>query len=348
MRVCAARLQGLSAGSQGSRRAWHSSRLLCSGFDGLDATASLSTEAQLTEMLQSVKKGRLDLALSLAGPLAAALDVSETAQQFLARECSERAWRSHEDGRESRERGIALAVSGATFDIPGRLKVRPAHLAEGFWLRDVSDQHHRADTISKLARCSLALRGLESADAAEALQQRCRVARSSASEEEASTAETAVRDLLLVGRSAVVKLQTSRSAAVLQSFVAREFAEGSPGTVASCPALLNLLLRAGHQFTDSLGELEPAQTLQEPVRGPAVLALRLWADRRQLAAARQMTTISEIISEACSGGLLPDPKDGLDLLNVAETFFQGDCPLKERRQALSVFRRTAERLREQG
>lgn len=296
------------------------------------------------ELIAAVKKGRIDRALALAKPLAAARSPPEEPRVLAARECSDEAARLWREGLDARERAVALSVSGGTFAIPGRGRVKADHLEKGFWLREVSDWHDGAEAVSRLARASLALRGLDPgcAEAVEELQARCGGGEAPAQLD----ATAAARDLELLGLAAPVKLITSRSRAVLQVFVGRELAE-DPSAMARCPALMALLAKAGRYFDAELDDRPPPGPLG--AAGPAGVypcpPLRRWAEARRLAAERQMRFIAEIASEAAVS-LLQDPSDGLALMEVAALFFKAECALGERRAALKVFAATRERLEE--
>ncbi|CAK0866492.1 unnamed protein product [Prorocentrum cordatum] len=310
------------------------------------AVASSPAPAAAAELIAAVRKGRIDRAIALAKPLAAARSPPEEPRVLAARECSDEAARLWRDGLEARERAVALAVSGGTFTIPGRGRVKPDHLRQGFWLREVSDWHEGAEAVSRLARASMALRGLDPgcAETVEQLQARCKASGDASAQLDAAAA---ARDLELLGLAAPVRLITSRSRAVLQAFVGRELAQ-DPSALARCPALVALLAKAGRYFDAELGDRPPPGPLgpaASPVGVYPCPPLRHWAEARRLAAERQMRFIAEIASEAAVG-LLQDPSDGFALMEVAVVFFKAECPLGERKAALKVFAATQARLEE--
>lgn len=304
-------------------------------------------ESLFGDMLASVRRGRIDLALKQAAPHAGMAGAGGTPTQFLARECSDHAARFYTDGRAARERAIDLAVSGATFQLPGRgaiNTIKPEYLHQSFWLREVSDQHERAESILRFSRASLALRGFESAETLDDLERRCAEGDAAAERDVVAAA----RDYQLLSRSVVTRLQTSQCSAVLQAFVARTFAADITNT-ARCPVLFSLLLKAGRSFSEAFGGSQFPEPLAEVERSSRSLSvcrtLGKEADSRQAAAVRQMTIIAEVTSEAAVS-LLPNPKDGLALLDVAELFFKVECPLVERQNAIKIFRATADQITE--
>jgi len=304
-----------------------------------DVLAPSGAESPLSELLAAARRGRMDRALKLAKPLAEEAGRGETASAFVARECSERAALAFQDSAAERERAVALSVSGASFKIPGRAHVRPAELLEGFWLREVSDQHERADAIAKLARASLALRGLEEEDAVSMLQDKADSGDSGATADVAAAA----RDYRLIAETAPIWLQTGRCYAVLHAYVGRTFA-ADQANMGRYPKLLTLLLNAGRHFSDDC-KRGTGGSFEEVTAGnaPLLLPLRRQAESKKIAVNRQLRFISEIVAEA-SLSMLTERDDGLGLINVAEAFFQADCPPEARRPALQVFRATAERL----
>eukprot|EP00927_Polykrikos_kofoidii_P035147 TRINITY_DN29721_c0_g1_i1.p1 TRINITY_DN29721_c0_g1~~TRINITY_DN29721_c0_g1_i1.p1 ORF type:complete len:422 (+),score=79.62 TRINITY_DN29721_c0_g1_i1:80-1267(+) len=307
----------------------------------VDVASASGDLTQITEMLLAARNARMDRALTLAEPLAAAAGKGESPREFVARECSDRAADSFISGREARERAVSLAISGAAFDIPGRGTVRPAHLAEGFWIKDVYDQYVRADAMAKLAKASLALRGVETAEALETLQRR----RDQDGDVPASDVlAVAARDLHLIGKMAPLKLQTSRAFSILQQFVARTFTSGV-SNIGKYPSLFNLMLKAGRHFNEHLGSVDPKGPLDDPPEQVHdVVQLLRWAEKRQSAASSQLRIITEIVSEA-SSSLLTDREDALAFVNVAKGFCEADYPLSEKRASLTILRGTEEQLK---
>lgn len=337
MAAIAGRREGLLQGCWQRRGSAHTAAV--NSLDGLD-----TPEALLAELLNAAKAGRMDRALALGRARAAASGSGEGPAQLVARECSDRAARSFLDGKEERERGIQLSIAGSTFQMPGRGVVKASHLREGFWLREVSVQHDRADTVFRLSRASLALRGMDDAGSLDALQQKCDAGDSEAIAEVLKVA----RDFQLQGFAPVVRLQTSRITAVLGGFIGHEFMQ-QPGALGRCPALFALMRKSGRHFTEAFADSGPLGPLTLPDDAPVDLinlqSLRAWSEERQAAVARQVKIISEMTSEAAISLLATDPMEGLALLSAAEAFYKAECPLVARKAALKVFRATADRLR---
>lgn len=207
----------------------------------------------------------------------------------------------------------------------------------------MSNQHESADSILKLARASVALRGLEPLEAVEALQ-----AKSAAGDAAAAMEASAVaRDFQLMGKVVVLRLLTGRSLCVLSEYIRRTMTE-DPAGIARCPALFNLIIKLSKHFRETLGTTDPVGPLEEPDGRHDLLPLRQYAEGRRAAAERHMQIMAEITSEAATSSLFPDPQDGLILLDVAEMFFQAECPVAERRKALKIFNATSEKLKLKG
>ena len=209
-----------------------------------DPPVGSEADKALAAMLKAAGAGRMDEALKLAKTLAP----GQAPAQFVAKECSERAARAFQDSWEARERAIGLAITGATFKIPGRGEFPTAALREGFWLREVSDVFNRTSVMAKLSYASLALRSLELDENFEKLQARCASADADALAEAAAVA----RDYHLIGKALAVRCLTSRPSAVIQAYIARTVAQ-DPMAVARHPAVMQLLLKAGRHFQEALG-----------------------------------------------------------------------------------------------
>jgi len=300
--------------------------------DAPSTDAEADPESGIASMFAAVRRGRMDLALKHARPLATTAGAGEAPARFLARECSERAARSWSEGAEERKRGVELAAGGAAFSIPGRGGVRPSELFEGFWMSDVTVQHSRAEAIMKLLRASLALRGLELRDTAASLQQRLESGDAEAAIETAAV----TRDYQVFGEAVVTRALTNQSFAVLQAFLTKKFSE-DPTNMQRCPMLFTLLLKIGRHTTDELKGATPSSG--------SVPELQQWAERRQAAAARLLHVLAEVTSEAATT-LFNDPDDGLALLRVAEVFVEADCPRADRQRLLGILRDTATRIHE--
>merc|ERR1712032_1633020 len=104
-------------------------------------------------------------------------------------------------------------------------------------------------------------------------------------------------------------------------------------------------IKATNKFNGALGQSDPLGPLDKPHEKHACPPMQCWAEEMQRAVGQQMGIIAEITSEAATT-LISDPKDGLGLIDVAQLFYQEDCPLTDRRKALAIFQATAERLRE--
>lgn len=232
--------------------------------------------------------------------------------------------------------------------MPGRGKVKPSHLREGFWLREVSTQYNRADIMSRLSKASLALRGIDNPGALEELQRRC------ASGDSAAISEAVIvaRDFQLQGLNAVVKLQTSRITSVLAAFIGNKFAQ-QPEALVRYPILFTLMRKSGRNFTEAFADSGPPGPLTMPeevtTSDVATLidlpALRKWNEARQVAVSRQVKIIAELTSEAATSLLVAEKAEALELISTAEAFYRAECPLAEKQSALTIFRNTAERLR---
>eukprot|EP00933_Yihiella_yeosuensis_P030876 TRINITY_DN24427_c0_g1_i1.p1 TRINITY_DN24427_c0_g1~~TRINITY_DN24427_c0_g1_i1.p1 ORF type:complete len:248 (-),score=50.56 TRINITY_DN24427_c0_g1_i1:157-840(-) len=221
-------------------------------------------------------------------------------------------------------------------------RVKTKELAQGFWLKKVSDGYEQADTILRLAKASLALRGLEDPSRVQELetvrlkdQEQGNVAKQEIAE--------AARDWQLVGWSALTHLQTSRTSAVLQAFIARKVSEDQR-IIARCPALFNLFLKAGNNMQSSFLATEPLGPLNEDSSTSySLLPLHKFAMDRQASVNRQVEIITECISEA-SMSLFEDPREGLHFINVAEAFYKIECPLVLRKASMKILSSTAAKL----
>eukprot|EP00439_Symbiodinium_sp_Y106_P071138 s658_g12.t1 len=259
--------------------------------------------------------------------------------RVLARACSEGAAAAYAADREAREMAVGLAVAGSTFEIPGRdvTLIRPRQLVEGFWLRKISDQHEAAESLKRLAKAAVTLKGLDD----EAVLRRL---------DEAPGAESsaAARDYQLLSRSSVLRLQTSRSMAVLQAYIGKRI-QGDGTVLPRLPTLWALFVKAGNHIRDALLSGEPAGPLsgssEAPGPGPFLCGpFRRLVAQRQASVTRHMEILTELISE--SAATLFDADDGLDLLGLAEDFYKADCPIEVRQQTVKIFRATAAAIRE--
>ncbi|CAE7760372.1 unnamed protein product [Symbiodinium sp. CCMP2456] len=301
----------------------------------LEKKFSMVVTSWLTEALESVKRGRIDKALALAKEL----NTEEEPSRLLARACSEGAAAAYAADREAREMAVGLAVAGSTFEIPGRdvTLIRPRQLVEGFWLRKISDQHEAAESLKRLAKAAVTLKGLDD----EAVLRRL---------DEAPSAESsaAARDYQLLARSSVLRLQTSRSMAVLQAYIGKRI-QGDGTVLPRLPTLWSLFVKAGTHIRDALLSGEPEGPLsgaaEAPGPGPFLCGpFRGLAAQRQASVTRHMEILTELISE--SAATLFDADDGLDLLGLAEDFYKADCPMEVRQQTVKIFRATAAAIRE--
>jgi len=291
----------------------------------------------MAELLAAAGKGRMDTALALAKPLAS--EAGEEPSRFVARACSDHAAERFTGSKEARDRGIGLAVTGATFDLPGRITPKPSHLKEGFWLKDVSDQYESAKAISQLARASLALRGLDGpAEAVESLQQRSQAGGENAKIDVIAAA----RDYQILGKVAVLQLLTSRPCSVLQAWMGRAFSEEEAG-VMHFPALFTLIMKVNRHLMENLTNAEPHGPLENLTDDLDLAFFKKWADNRQKAASTHLRMVSEITSEAATS-FVKEPAEKKELLLAAVGFYTADCPLAERQKAVKVFRDTADRL----
>lgn len=300
--------------------------------------------AKVAPVLTAVTKGRIDEALKLAKPLAEEAGGRETPAALVARECSQHAALAFHSGSESRVRGVQLAAGGSTFELPGRVRVPPRQLAQSFWLREVSDQYHRATALSRLCRASTALRGCESEEQFQRLASGDAGPPSSGDGEQHGEADAVAcaRDFQILGKLAVVQLQTSRVFCVVHAYVNREF-RADPRNIAKYPMLFTLFMKGGRHLTAMLGDGDPRGPLDDVALRGELAGLRRWAEQRQAAIGEHMQIISEVVSEAATN-FYPDLDEKLGLLEVASTFYEAECPLAERRRALTVFRDTAARL----
>eukprot|EP00930_Biecheleria_cincta_P004501 TRINITY_DN105410_c0_g1_i1.p1 TRINITY_DN105410_c0_g1~~TRINITY_DN105410_c0_g1_i1.p1 ORF type:complete len:356 (-),score=65.37 TRINITY_DN105410_c0_g1_i1:161-1228(-) len=314
-----------------------------------DNSINNTRDAQIAEMLGSVKRGRMDLALKLAASLT---DASESSTELLARECSDRAFAAYVASKEAREMAVDFALGGTSFEIPGRSlnTISPKELAEGFWLKKVSDQHELSDTIIRCVKASLSLRGLDDPSAARALGEwRFLQQQETSLEQRSCKAYAAARDWHLLGRSALVRLQTSRSIAVLQAYIGKQIAADGRVMI-RCPMLLSLHLKAGRHMKQELLGPEPVGPLDEMLTDMSTATshpcfpLYEFASQRQRAVVRHMQILTECISEA-SSNLFVDKNDGLEFLTVAQKVFQQECPVSEKQASLKIFRSTAETIR---
>lgn len=321
-------------------------RSFAEGFDAAEmrqwafGDVSMGNEAQMADLLTAARKGRMDIAFNLAKPM---LQGGETPSQFVARECSNRAARSWVEGRVERQAAIDYAVGGATFYLPLRGEVKANEsLGTHFWAKKCAVQHEKAETVFRLCRASLSLRGIElgQTEAVDRLEQQCAAGDPSA----LRVASFAARDFQIMSQAVVAKLQTSRTVAVLQAFVAKAFVD-DPNLPMRCGTLFRLMLTAGTHFTTAFVDTESDGPLEDPDGRHACPAWQKKVEDRQAGVLRQMRIISEITSEA-STSMFADPKEGLALLAVAEAFFQEESPMAERRKAMIVFEGTSAKLRE--
>ncbi|CAE7361264.1 unnamed protein product, partial [Symbiodinium pilosum] len=212
---------------------------LSRGFLGALGGKPAEENPRLAEALEAVKRGRIDKALGLTKDLCRD---GEEPSRLLASACSDSAAAAYAADREARDMAVGLAVAGTTFEIPGRdvTLIRPKQLIEGFWLRKISDQHEAAESLQRLAKAAVALKGLDDEMAIRRLD-----------EVPGPDSSAAARDYQLLSRSLVLRLQTSRSMAVLQSYIGKRI-QGDGSVLPRLPTLWALFVKAGNHLRDAL------------------------------------------------------------------------------------------------
>ena len=260
-----------------------------------------------SRIFELVGEGNIEEAMKLSATYASSVKMNP--QDFLSKQCSERAYLIYRLSAESRKHALEISQYGQNF--PESVLAADLAVRTDLWNDDVQEQYQRAMNSTRLSRTSILLGSPNPA-----------------------------RDYQISGKSIVWRLLLGRTACVLQTFISRKLQESR---VPHEFAIANHR-KAARLFDERLAPAGPVGPLEEPDKTHDVDVFKKFANDRESAAMEHLRLVTHLTSDVARH-ILPK-SEGREFLQAAEYIVVDEFPdfPDVSKYARSVFKSTARAL----